>query len=125
MDLVRADSITATDWQPKLGAPGAVVEGAADIDQCIQIILTTPKGSVPHRPDFGSDLWRYLGRPIDAARPNVIRETVEAIGRWERRVEVTRVTLRLADGAVGWVVLIERRIRAGGADGAVAVEVGL
>jgi hypothetical protein len=121
---IRIHEITATDWQPKLGELGGVVEGPADVDQCIRIILTTPKGSVPGRPEFGSDLWRYLGLPIDAARPQVVRETVDVVMRWEPRVEITRVVLGLSTGASGWEVHVHRRLRApGGEAGITRVEV--
>ncbi len=83
--------IAAADWQPRLGAHGEIVAGLEDIHQCVRIILLTPKGSVPHRPEFGSDLWRYLDRPIAEALPHVVRESVDALRRWEPRIEVIRV----------------------------------
>lgn len=87
--------IAAADWQPKLNAHGEIVEGLDDIRQCIRIILGTPKGSDPHRPTFGSDLWRYIDFPIDDAIPNVIRESVDAIRIWETRIDVVRVVPRI------------------------------
>lgn len=83
--------ITAADWQLRLGQIGEVVEGLDDIEQCIQIVLRTPKGSVPHRPDFGSELFKYLDAPINLARPAIVGTTVEAIRQWEQRVTVKRV----------------------------------
>jgi phage baseplate assembly protein W len=81
-------------WQPALGGDG-FVEDVDDIRQAIAIILRTPRGSDPLRPDFGSRVWLYLDYPIDRARPHVVRETVEAIRRWEPRVSVTRVIVAL------------------------------
>lgn len=78
-------------WQPALGSSG-IVEAEADIDQAIRVILGTPKGSDPHRPDFGSNLQLYLDYPIDQAVPHLVRETVEAIGLWEPRCELVKVT---------------------------------
>jgi phage baseplate assembly protein W len=78
-------------WQPVLGGPG-IVEATADIDQAIRIILKTPKGSDPHRPDFGSNLSLYLDYPIHQAIPHVVRETVEAIRQWEPRCALVKVT---------------------------------
>ncbi|OZI13706.1 baseplate protein [Sodalis-like symbiont of Philaenus spumarius] len=86
-------SPTASDWQPALHAPGERVRGIEDIQQCLRLILGTPKGSDPHRPDFGSDLHRYLDMPTERALPHVVRETVEAIRRWEPRCELHQVTL--------------------------------
>ena len=99
-------------WQPALGSFG-IVETLADIDQAIRVILRTPMGSDPHRPDFGSNLHLYLDYPVNQAVPHVVRETVEAIQQWEPRcnlvkvtptIEESRITLRvqwkLADGVL-------------------------
>lgn len=85
-------------WQPALGRDG-IVEDVDDIRQAIAIILRTPQGSDPLRPDFGSRVWLYLDYPIDRARPHVVRETVQAIRRWEPRVTVTRVIVSLDEVA--------------------------
>lgn len=95
--------IRARHWQPALGADGIVTDWA-DITQAVQIILNTPKGADPHRPDFGSDLWRYLDHPIDRAIPHVIRESVEAILRWEPRVSLLRLAVDVT--ALGQLKLV-------------------
>lgn len=84
--------ITSSDWSLKVGALGAVVQGLADVDQCIAIILTTPKGSDPLRPTFGADLWRYIDNPITVAVPSIVREVTAAISMWEPRVTLLAVT---------------------------------
>lgn len=106
-------SITSAHWQPALGTPGEVVEGLRDIDQAIRIILTTPRGSDPHRPEFGCDIHLYIDWPTSRVVPHLVREAVEAIRRWETRVtlvqvlaeiEEERITLRVqwkvADGVI-------------------------
>ncbi|MCX9039373.1 GPW/gp25 family protein [Citrobacter portucalensis] len=77
-------------WQPALGTEGRV-SGIDDISQSILIILGTPRGSDPLRPEFGSDLNRYIDWPVDRALPHVIRESVEAIRRWELRCQLDRI----------------------------------
>jgi len=37
--------ITSADWSLALGAIGDVVQGIADVEQCLGIIVTTPRGS--------------------------------------------------------------------------------
>ena len=91
-------SITAAHWQPALGTSGEAVEGLRDIDQAIRIILTTPKGSDAHRPDFGSDLHLYIDWPTNRVAPHLVREAVDAIRRWETRVSVVQVLVSI-DGA--------------------------
>lgn len=89
--MIRSDQITSTFWQSRLGVMGEIVEDANDINQAIIIILTTPKGSDPHRPDFASNIWRHIDKPIPAAAPLVVRDAAEAIAKWEPRCEVTSV----------------------------------
>jgi len=57
-----------------LGAIGEVVQGIADVEQCLGIIVTTPRGSDPLRPTFGADIWRYIDFPISLALPAIVSE---------------------------------------------------
>jgi len=91
-DAVTLLDITSADWSLKLGAIGEVVQGVADVDQCIGIILTTPKGTDPLRPTFASDIWRYIDHPIDEALPAIVRELTAAITLWEPRVTLLAIT---------------------------------
>lgn len=84
--------ISATDWSSKLNALGEIVEGYDDIKQCIEIILLTSKGSVPHRPEFGCDIFKYLDLPANHAVPRLVYEAHEALKRWEPRIDVESVT---------------------------------
>ena len=87
------NEITYVDWQYKLNDIGSVAEGVEDINQCIAVILTTPKGTVPHRPTFGSYIYKYVDYPLLSARPNIIRETIDAINTWETRVNIDSVSV--------------------------------
>lgn len=77
-------------WQPSRSGTGFATE-YEDIQQSISNILETPLGSNPLRPDFGSNVNLYIDWPTNRARPHLVRETVEAIKRWEKRVTVTKV----------------------------------
>src|SRR5712692_2503399 len=66
---------------------GSVVQGVADVNQCIAIILGTPKGADPLRPTFGADIWQY----IDYAIPAIAREITEATTLWEPRIRLLSV----------------------------------
>ena len=81
-------------WQPALKKDG-FVEDLEDILQCVHTILTTPKGSQPLRPDFGSDVYLYIDDPINQARPHIVRESVQSISQWEKRVTVKRIQVAL------------------------------
>jgi phage baseplate assembly protein W len=111
---VTLDDIQSADWslmldsslnsfQPSAisGPPepgsgiGNVVQGVDDVNQCIGIILGTPKGSDPLRPTFACDLWQWIDAPVNVARPHLVREIVEAITKWEPRVRVLSVVIGL------------------------------
>ncbi|MEI8390464.1 MAG: GPW/gp25 family protein [bacterium] len=93
--MTNLNQIKSVDWQPKLNEIGSVVEGTDDIDQCVRIILMTRKGSVPHRPEFGSDIWQYIDAPVNVAIPNIIREAMDAINIWETRVQINSITAEI------------------------------
>jgi phage baseplate assembly protein W len=90
--------IKSADWSLMLDSAGLagsgigrVVTGVDDVDQCIAIILTTPKGSDVLRPTFGTDLWKYIDAPISQAGPAMVREVTQSITQWEPRVKVLSV----------------------------------
>lgn len=93
--MTNLNEITYVDWQLKLNAIGEVSEGVDDINQCIAIILLTRKGSDPHRPTFGSDIYKYIDYPVNEAIPNIIRETTDAITLWETRITINSVTAEI------------------------------
>lgn len=78
-------------------ALGQVVTDIADVEQCIRTILETPRGSVPHRPLFGSIVYQYIDAPVNEARPYVVREVFQALRAWEPRIDVIQVTLTPSD----------------------------
>jgi|GEM_PF-166195 len=92
-------SIRSAHWQPRLGwgnpTTGEVVEGWMDIDQAIRIILSTPKGTDRHRPDFGFGGHNYLDWPVDRAIPHLVREAITAIRAWEKRADVVKIDVRV------------------------------
>ena len=89
--MTTLKEITYVDWQYKLNDIGSVAEGVDDINQCIAIILATRKGTVPHRPTFGSNIYKYIDFPVNEAIPNIIRESIDAIKQWETRIKLTSV----------------------------------
>jgi len=92
--------ITSADWSLALGAIGEVVQGIADVEQCLGIIVTTPRGSDPLRPTFGADIWRYIDFPISRALPAIVSELTSAITIWEPRVKLVSVAAQpVLDGS--------------------------
>ena len=83
--------------QLKLGAIGRTVEGIEDLAQRIRIVLETPKGFDPHRPEFGSNIWQWVDRPFTEAMPNVIAEAYDAIEKWIPDFKPTQIKVTEAD----------------------------
>lgn len=77
--------------QLKLNTFGEVLEGPEDLKQRVKLILETPKGSLPHDPEFGSNIWRYADKPFNIAKPFVIAEAVKALRRWEKELEIKEI----------------------------------
>ena len=107
-DAVTLADITSADWSLMLdatagGGPGSgigrVVQGIADVNQCIGIILTTPLGSDPLRPTFGCDLGQFVDAPVSLAGPGVVSAVTQAIMQWEPRVTVLSVQSRALTAA--------------------------
>lgn len=91
----KINDIKAVNWQLSVNKIGEVVEGIEDLRQCIQIILTTTKGSDPLRPLFGSDIWRFIDTPVTTAVANISAEIIDSIGKWESRVNVEKLSYNI------------------------------
>lgn len=63
--------------------------------QNIRLILTTVQGSDIHRPDFGSRLYLFIDKPLNAITIGKIKvEVKDAILKWEQRVEIEDIALK-------------------------------
>lgn len=65
------------------------------IRRSIANIIKTPKGSRPFRPDYGTDIKRYLFNNSIFSEYEVNQKIYEAISRFEPRVTVISVTTKL------------------------------
>ena len=98
--MTNLNEITYVDWQLKLNSIGGVAEGVDDINQCIAIILLTPKGRVPHRPTFGSDIYKYIDYPVNEAIPNIVREATDSITLWETRIKIRSIEVEIEQSSL-------------------------
>lgn len=74
----------------------ALAAGADDVEQAIRIILATAPGERPMRPEFGCDLHALVFErmtPTTAGRME--RAIRKALHRWEPRIEVETVSIRV------------------------------
>lgn len=106
---MKLEDIKSGDWQ--LAPGGGVVEGTADINQAIQLVLTTERGSDPLRPAYGISI-EPIDRPAPEMRAAIIRQTIAAIEEFEPRAILETVTADI-DGARITVTVRWRDARAG------------
>ncbi len=86
------EDIPTDFWQYSLAAAGEVVEGIDDIKQCLQILLSTQKGSIPLNPDLGVDIDAYIGQPVSESA-GLRGEILNQIEIFEPRATVTNLTI--------------------------------
>lgn len=81
---------------------GLPLAGIAHLRQSIEDILTTPLGSRRMRPDYGSQLRRYVDLPVNEGWKSAVQaEVARALGRWEPRLQLKRVkVVAVLDGQV-------------------------
>jgi phage baseplate assembly protein W len=76
------------------------LEGQPALRQRIELVLSTPKGSLPWRPEFGCELWNLLGGPATQDRLVLIRMAVfSALGTWVPQVRVDAVDIQVEPNA--------------------------
>lgn len=89
-------------WQPSLKDDDEIVTGFSDVEQAIHIILSTQKGAVPHRPEFGCDVPALIDGNYNDVVPIFIARATEAILRFEPRVENVKITAQQYDQTQGF-----------------------
>ncbi len=92
----------------------ALATGEQDVDQAIEIILSTAPGERPMRPEFGCGVHDFVFDSVDASTVGKMEEAIrDALDRWEPRIEVEDVDFdltRVGDGQL--LIAIGYRLRA-------------
>src|SRR3954469_7397638 len=91
----------------------ALATGEQDVDQAIEIILSTAPGERPMRPEFGCGVHDFVFDTIDAATAGRLETEVRrALERWETRIVVEEIDFDLAQMGDGRLLInIGYRIR--------------
>lgn len=61
-----------------------------NISECLQVLYSTPVGSVALDRDFGID-WSFLDLPMPAAKAQLESELIQKTKKYEPRVQVQEV----------------------------------
>jgi phage baseplate assembly protein W len=71
---------------------GKPLAGLGHLRQSIGDILSTPLGSRRMRPDYGSNLRRYVDLPVNEGWKGAVQaEAARALRRWEPRVDLSSI----------------------------------
>lgn len=103
-------------------ATGKLITGIADeIRASIEEILLTPVGSIPLFREFGSGLFDLIDAPQN--RDLLIRSRVlDAISKWEPRVEAGNVAINKGHGTGGISIEVFYRIVSTGESSSTRIE---
>jgi uncharacterized protein len=98
------DDIKSSEWSISLGEVGGIKQGMDDINQCIEIILTTIPGTDPLRPTFGSNIYKYIDKPLNIAIPNIYKAIIDALALWEKRIEIESLQYQAGVGELKFMI---------------------
>jgi uncharacterized protein len=84
----------------------ALASGEQDIDQAIELILSTAPGERPMRPEFGCGVHDFVFDTIDAGTVGRMEEAIRsALARWEPRIEVSSVAFDVTHAVEGLLTI--------------------
>lgn len=97
MTQQKHPDLIGTGWRfpPSIDGRGGIAlsKQIDEIEEAIQIILSTPRGQRVMRPEFGSRVHELLFAPINSeTTTRVVHYVEEALGMWEPRIRVTNVS---------------------------------
>lgn len=76
---------------------GKPLSGLDHLNQSIRDILSTPLGSRVMRRTYGSNLFNLIDAPMNRGTiSQIYAATVSALGIWEPRIQVSKVSLPVA-----------------------------
>lgn len=102
--MSNVNDITTEHWSLSIDEQGKIVTDLDDISQCIYIILTTDRGSDPLRPEFGTNIYRLVDKPLNNSVPNMIKEIADSIEIWETRAELVKVSYKFGESNITFIV---------------------
>jgi phage baseplate assembly protein W len=72
---------------------GQTLTGIDDVKQCVVLLVTTPKGSDPLRPNFGLDIFSFLDKPSNQLA-GIKKDILQQIANYEPRItKVDNITV--------------------------------
>lgn len=116
--MTQLSDIIGSGWRFPPGVDGrggiALSSREQEIEEAIEIILSTPKGQRVMRPEFGCRIHELIFAPINAGTAAAVAHHVkEALAWWEPRIDVEDVRVDPDPQTQGCLLIyIVYRIRA-------------
>jgi hypothetical protein len=114
-----SNTIIGSGWRFPIEVDGrggiALSRGDDEIEEAIELILSTPLGLRLMRPAFGCRIHELVFAPMNAGTFTAARHFVEeALGMWEPRIDVAEVRCAPVETHQGAVlkITVDYRIRA-------------
>lgn len=89
--MATLKNISNSVWGLSVVGYGVIVEGVAAIRQRIDLAIRTTKGTDPLRPEFGTNVNKYIDRKTVVAVPNIKREILAALQMWVPEITVISI----------------------------------
>lgn len=104
------DEFLGAGWSYPLAVDGRggirLAHGEHDVAEAIYIILSTAPGERRMRPEFGCRIHELVFAPVEAGTLSLMRHyTIEALRRWEPRIELREVRVYRHPQADGTVLI--------------------
>jgi len=97
------------DYLSKLASNGDFSK-IYDIDAIINSwnnILLTPKGSMNHDPEFGSNIYKFIFEPADTKTQQAIKDEIySSLVKYDNRANISDVTVAFYSNKKGFTVSI-------------------
>lgn len=90
-------------------------KGFDHLHQSILAIILTPRGTRVMRPWFGSNLWKYIDKPVNRKNLALMRNAIYQGLKEETRGKAERIHIKMDENQEGWINIsvtmkIENRI---------------
>ena len=86
---------------PSSGELRQLVGGSANLANALMRRLRTPRGYLPHHPNYGSDLHKYLGKALNISVVLAVRTEIARCLRQDPRVlGITKITADVRGDAI-------------------------
>lgn len=105
--MATLSEIQSPVWSLGIQGFGYVVQGIEAVKQRLNIAITTSKGSDPLRPEFGTNIYRYIDNPNLKAAANIQYEILEVVKAYVPEVTIVSIKRKVGVGTIDFEILFK------------------